>query len=307
MNQELKEALNRYFEQFSSTRELVDRLIQARSHPQEILILLCSRIDALSSAAAVETDPRSEAFARFVSIYGGDRRLFESVSAGDLFFELDYHLWLMPGLLEKAGRLRIFSRLNEPIVKLLVGSEIPLTVEDAQRLLKRIQRGLRRHFRVAPNQHRVKSPVGSIEAMRKSILGEFSSRHTVSTRDGLRKALDPLIGSKTQARILYEKFRCGVIHGGTVRIDEARFFTETAPYWTPMYSDFYGPFQFIEFPAQFLRSLFSDCIQNYRSRLENTGRVPPDVHSAMFPDDPLSHLDLLDKDLLPHGRLAVPR
>lgn len=166
MNPELIQALDRYFDQFSCTRQLVDQLIKAKSHPQEILILLCSRIDALASTAAAEDDPRAEAFVRFVSTYGGNRKLFESVSAGDLFYELDYHLWLMPGMLEKAGRLHVFSRLNESVVKLLVGSEIPLTLEEAQLLIRRIQRGLRKRFRVAPKQRRDKPEIGSPETIK---------------------------------------------------------------------------------------------------------------------------------------------
>lgn len=307
VNPELISALNRYFDQFSSTRQLVDHLIKAKSHPQEILILLCSRIDALASTAAAEDDPRAEAFVRFVSTYSGNRKLFESVSAGDLFYELDYHLWLMPGILEKAGRLRVFSRLNEPVVKLLVGSEIPLTLEDAQLLMKRIQRGLRRHFRVAPHQRRGKPEIGSPEAIRNAIVGEFSTRPSKATGAVLRKALDPLISSKTLARILYEKFRCGVIHDGHVRIDKPRFFTEKSTYWTPMYSEYYGPFQLAEFPARFLASLLSECIQNYRKRLEATGKVPPGVHFEMFPEDPVGYAELIEEDLLPKGRVAVPR
>jgi len=307
MNPELSQALDRYFGQFSSTRQLVDRLIRAKSHPQEILILLCSRIDALASTAAAEDDSRAEAFVRFVSTYSGNRKLFESVSAGDLFYELDYHLWLMPGMLEKAGRLHIFSRLNEPVVKLLVGSEIPLTLEEAQSLIRRIQRGLRKRFRVAPHQRRDKPEIGSPEAIRTAIVSAFSAKPAKSTGEALKKALDPLISSKTLARILYEKFRCGVIHGGSVRIDEARFFTEKSAHRTPMYSEYYGPFQFVEFPARFLTSLFSECIQNYRKRLEATGKVPPDVHYEMFPEDPFGHAELIDEDLLPRGRIAVPR
>lgn len=307
MKKDLTEGLDRFFGEFSSTRELVDGLIQAKSHPQEVLILLCSRIDALASSAAGDDEARGRSFTGFLTTYSGKSKLFDSVSAGDLYYELDYHLWLMPGMLERAGRLRVFSRPNEPILKLLVDSEIPLTLQEAQILIRRIQRALRKHFHVAPNQPRSKRPFASAGRIRQAIIDEFSGRRHGTDMDALRKALDPLIRSKTLARILYERFRCEVIHGGRVLIDDARFFVEKEPYWKPMYSEFYGPFQLVEFPAQFLASLFSDCIRNYRKRLEITGKVPPNVHFEMFPDDPLGHLDLLDEALLPRGRMAVPR
>lgn len=74
-----------------------------------------------------------------------------------------------------------------------------------------------------------------------------------------------------------------------------------------MYSEYYGSFQVIEFPAQFLVSLLSDCITNYNKRLEKTGKLPPNVHFEISSDDPLSHSNLLDTSLLPKGRIASPR
>jgi hypothetical protein len=307
MNENLSQGLDRVFGRFASTKELVDGLIRSKSHSQEILILLCSRIDALASGAAAEDEPRGRSFTGFLATYSGQPKLFDWVSAGDLYYELAYHSWLMPGMLEKPGRLRVFSRLNEPILKLLVDSDIALTQEDAQILIKRIQRGLRKHFRVAPNQPRRKQPSASVNGVRQAILDEFSGHRSRGNSEALRKALDPLVSSKTLARILYERFRCEAIHGGRVLIDETKFFSEKEPYWKPMYSEFYGPFQLVEFPAQFLASLLSDCIRNYRKRLEVTGKLPPNVHFEMFPEDPFGRLDLLDETLLPRGRTALPR
>ena len=303
----LSEGLDRYFGQFLSTRQLVDDLIQAKSHPQEILILLCSRIDALASSAAREDEPSGKSFTRFLRDYSGESKLFDAISAGDLYYELDYHVWVMPGMLEKAGRFNVFSRINEPILKFLVDSEIPLTLHDVQSFLRRIQRALRKHFSVAPHQRRRRQPLATANAMKQAIVGEFRGQRNRTQRQGLQKALDPLISSKTLARLLYERFRCEAIHGGRVLIDDTRFFVEKQPYWKPLRSDFYGPFQLVEFPAQFLSSLFSDCTRNYRKRLEAIEKVPPDIHFQMFPDDVFGHLDLLDTTLLPRGRTAIPK
>ncbi len=307
MNQAFTEGLSRFFDQYSSTRGLVDSLIRAKSHPQEILILLCSRIDALASSAASEDEPSGRSFTRFVTIYSGCSKLFDSVSVGDLYYELDYHLWMLPGILEKAGRIRIFSRLNEPILRLLVDSEIALTQEEAQRLMKRILRALRRHFRATPNQPRTKRPLASANQIVQAVQDEFSGSRSGPLPQALEKAINPLISSKTLGRILYQRFRCEAIHGGRVLIEESRFFSERKPYWKPLRSKFYGPFQLVEFPAKFLASLFSNCLRNYRKRLEATGKVPPNVHFEMFSNDPFTNLDLLDGTLLPRGRTALPK
>ena len=303
----LNKTLNQFFHQYWSTQEIVDGWVQAKTHPQEILILLCSRIDALASGAAREGEASTRAFTSFVTTYSGRSELFDSVSVGNVFYELDYHLWLLPGMLEKAGRIRIFSQLNESILKLLVDSEIALTLEEAQHLIKRIQRTLRKQFRVAPNQPKKKKPLATASKIKQVVADGFSGKRSGVSESAVRKAIDSLLGSKTLARILYQRFRCEAIHGGRVAIDESRFFAETEPYWKPMYSKFYGPFQFVEFPAQFLTSLFSDCIRNYRKRLENTGKVPPQIHFEMFPDSPLGHLNVLDTTLLAQGRVAFPK
>jgi hypothetical protein len=295
--------LDKYFNQFSSTQALVNGLIKSKKYPQEILILLCSRIDALASSAAKEGAPSGLSFATFVTTYSGKSKLFDSVSVGDVYYELDYHLWLLPGMIEKAGRIHIFSRLNEPILKLLIESEIALTLEESQNLIRRLQRTLRRNFRVSPKQPRGKRPLASANEIKQTIRNGFGKQKGSL----LEKGIDPLISSKRLARILYERFRCEVIHGGRVLIDEPRFFGEREPYWKPLYSDFYGPFQLVEFPAQFLASLFSDCIQNYRKRLEATRKVPPNIHFEMFPDNLFRWLDLLDEELLPEGRTIHPR
>jgi hypothetical protein len=299
--------LNRFFDQFSSTRELVNGLIRARSHPQEILILLCARIDALAANSSSDEESSARSFTGFVTTYSGNSKLFDSVSLGDLYYEFDYHLWLLPGMIEKAGRLHIFSRLDEPVFRLLVGSEIPLTLTDAQKLMRKLQRILRAHFRVAPHQSLKKKPLASVKRIKEAIWDGFRGKRDRISRDALLTAIDPMISSKTLARILYERFRCEAIHGGQVLIEESKFFTEDMPYWKPMYSEFYGPFQLLEFPARFLASVFSDCLENYRKRLEARRKVPPGVHFQMFPDDPLGHLELLEENLLATGRTVVPR
>lgn len=233
--------------------------------------------------------------------------MFDSVSIGDLYYELDYHRWLLPGMLEKAGRIQVFSRINEPFLKLLVESEIALTQEAAETLVQRIQQALRKEFRVAPGQPHRKRPLASASEVVQAIADGFAGNRNGVDPTALGKAIGPLINSKTVARILYERFRCEAIHGGHVVIDEPRFFSETEPYWKPMSSEFYGPFQLLEFPARFLADLFTSCVQNYRKRLESTAKLPPNVHFEIFEDVMLADLNLLDETLLPRARTATPK
>jgi hypothetical protein len=111
--QDLKQALDKYFNLFDSTKDLVKTLIKERRNPIEILILLCSRLDALASDSTSEGTPSKQAFMRFVTTYGDNNDLLESVSIGDLYYELAYHRWRLEGTIPKPGRLHRFSRVDD--------------------------------------------------------------------------------------------------------------------------------------------------------------------------------------------------
>jgi len=309
MKKALQKVLDTFFRQFSSTAELVDRLIDSREHPQEILLLLCGRLDALASGSVREGEPGAKSFSHFITAHGRRRQLFESISIGDLYYEVNYHRWLLPGTLAKAGRLHRFSHIDDGILHLLTESDIPLTRQAATLLLTGILEALRRHFRVTPSQPTRKLATAARSEVTRIIL---QGLETVLSRECLTRlpnALKPLLGSRTVSRILYEKFRCGVIHGGHVLIDQEKFFGETEPYWTPLFSEHYGSFLLVEFPARFLASLLHNCIEGYRFHLIAKGKVPPDILFQVFEGEVLKYARLMDSDLLPEGgpvKFAIP-
>jgi hypothetical protein len=309
MEDELTSRIRDHFAQYASTLSLVDSLIEAKTHAQEVLILVCARLDALANSAGTEDEPQYKKFARFVTNYGGRADFFRSVSLGDLFYEIGYHRWLAPGLLPVPGRLHMFSDLNREVAMLLDDSGIELTESGADRLLSNIQSCLARHFRVRAKQRHKKQLRASTSTI-VSTLVKNMRKTPRSILQNIPSAIKPLLLSKTGAAILYRRFRSEAIHGGKVMLDERRFFTEREPYWKPLYSEFYGSFLFLEFPARFLRVLLENCIQTYEKHILTKRAIPPDIHFDLFPDDILTHLDWLDHDLLPIGsdiHLNIPR
>jgi hypothetical protein len=306
----LKKVLDRFAKQFLPTIELVDHLIRSRTHAQEILLLLCSRLDALASSSVREDESGAKAFAHFITAYGRRRQLFDSVSVGDLYYEVAFHRWLLPGTLVKAGRLHRFSQVDDGILFLLTESDLPLTQVAAKHLLTRILAALRKNFRTTPTQSKRTSTVATEAEVTEVIIRGLKGELGKDSLTLLRKALKPLLNSKTISRILYEKFRCGVIHGGHVLIDQGKFFSEAEPYWAPLFSEYYGDFLHVEFPAKFLASLLQNCIDGYRHHLIARGKLPPDILFQVFEADAVTCARLVDSDLLPGGgpvRFAVPR
>lgn len=294
------ERLDRFFSVFQPTIGLAENLIRSKENPQEVVLLLCARLDALASCLACEDQSNRQSFIRLLVNYSGHRDLMESVSAGDLYYELGYHRWLAEGLIPRPGRLHRFSRLNDPVLSLLDRSGIPLTVKAAELLFTRLMRVLTTSFRCCPGQPTRKSTVGKPQLITTKVLAEFQRSKDKVLLQELGQALQPLLETKTLAGLLYEKFRNSAIHGAWVELDEENFFLASQPYWEPLYSPYYPPFMFVKFPAPFLVELLLNCIKTLKQQMMATGKLPPDVHyHALGPDS--NDLRFLDEGLLPKG------
>lgn len=293
----LKDELDRYFQLFEPTISLVERLIEKRQNAQEVLLLLCARLDAMASCISRDDQSNRDSFTKLVTGYGGERALMESVSAGDLYYELGYHRWLMEGLIPKPGRIIRFSRLNDPMIDLLDQSEIPLTVAAGERLLTRLMRVLERHCRCRPGQPCRKPNTIKPSALTR-IIEDDLKRSREYEADKVSKAIQSLLRSKTIAALLYQNFRNEAVHGVKVDLDERRFFRDQRPYWQLLYSEYYPPFMFIKFSGPFLLSLLRNCLNTLREKWSANGMIPPDVHSYLFHYG-LDEIHLLDSSLIP--------
>jgi len=293
----LEHIIDKYFDLFTPTTDLVERLIAARENAQDVLLLLCARLDALASSISSEDRSNREAFTKLVIAYGGERKLMESVSMGNLYYELGFHRWLMEGMIPKPGRIVRFSRLDDPIIDLIELSDIPLTTEAASNLLTRLMKAIERHFRCRPRQPLTKPNTVKIGALTAAIEEEFKRSRTIEI-EKVSTAIQPLLQSQTMAGLLYGNFRNAAIHGVKVNLEERQFFGEAQPYWQPLYSEYYPPFMSVKFPGPFLLRLLRNCIGSLRATWIAKGKVPTEAHCHIFGFG-LDELGMLDRTLLP--------
>lgn len=303
---ELEEELVSFFDSFSPTLQLTDELIESKSHAQEVLILLCSRLDALGSSAAREDTPPMAAFTHFVTCYGRHRTLLESVSVGDLYFDLARHHFLLPALVEQPGRLVRHSWDDDPIIELLWRSGVPLTEADGERLLTQIMKGLQAGFRVIPGQPKHKRLRARPVSITQPMVEVFRHSRMKDVADKISEALGPLLRANTLAAILYDDFRCQAIHSGEVYLDEGKFFVEDRPYWLRGESEFFGRYMFVQFPAKFLAGLVRDCINTYRNHLLSKQRLPVRLFNRIFEEEGIDKLELLDEDTVEEPDVLRP-
>jgi hypothetical protein len=306
----LKTRLSSFFNTFSPTLELVDDLIRKRSHPQEIIILTCSRLDALASIASPEDAPKKEAFVNFICNHGQKRRFFNKVSVGDLYYEFAYHHYLLSeGIFMDGGRLFRSSRDDDAMIEFVDCSAIPLTEERVKNMFTKVMRALSSSFRVKPGQPLAKSHIASIDEVLSCIASSLERSRIKNFSKSTIEAIEPLVKTKVIARLLYERFRSEAIHGGHVQIDNKRFFSRNSPYWTPLGREEYGYSLHLEFPARFLKRLLERCIESYKHHLIAKGVVPVGIYQLVFGEDALKYLGLMDVDSFgKHGmtRLKIP-
>jgi len=293
----LERKLSSFFTTFAPTLELIDDLIRERAHAQEIIILTCSRLDALASTAKPEDTPKKEAFVSFVCDYGQDREFFEKVSIGDLYRELAYSHWLVKEeILMQHGRFYRSSSQDDPVLRFIDYSDMPFDDELIKYMLGTIMKALSVSFRVKPGQSLAKSHLASAGQVLDAICSYIKHTRLKVVEEKIMKSIEPLVRAKTAARVLYDEFRSEVIHGGHVQIDEKKFFGQKSPYWTPYYSDYYGAFYRLEFPARFLRSLIECCIETYKHHLIVKGVVPAGIHWLVFGENSGRYLRLMDEN-----------
>ena len=264
---------------YRATISLVDELLSERRGAQEIILLICSRLDSLANLALRNAPSQQKAFRSFVSTFSGQRRFFHRVSLGDLYGEIMYYGELMDGfLIEKPGRIQRFGPDSDKFLRFIYGSQIPITGEAASQLFNRIGRVLATHFRVKHRQRRSKAYYESSTVIQRVISAEFRSPKPRV----INEALKDLIDSFRASTLLYDRYRCGVIHGYGVSLNEDDFFKEKNCFSGAFQSGFGLEAYKLEFPGLYLRNLLQKCLDTFVGQLIRLKKVPFELWTEMY-------------------------
>ena len=286
---------------YDSTVRLLGDYLKKKANPQEVILLACARLDSLANLAYPHGGQR-EKFVRFLSCHSRFRDSLSRISVSDLYFHLRFHLWILPGTIDKPGRLHLFNPDDDrELITLVWQSELPVTQEDIGHFLRFLLRQLSSRFRVLEKQSSKRT-----SASDSGQLLELLRRRSHSCRGGAyAKAIahvKPLIEKFTLASLLYTKYRCGIIHRHCIPIQESGFFSRALPYWSPFYNGNIqsGGFLEVQFPGKFLFNAFVGALSNYKKSLKDRKRLP----AELFFDncDPLRETEYLDEQSLPEGK-----
>lgn len=300
-NIDINHKIDEAFEPYQPTAPLLSQFLSARTNIQEFILLACARLDSLSNIAFSEGS-QQETFAKFLLRYSGLKDWFTCVSVPDLYYHLSYHLWRLPGTVDKPGRLHLLDpREDKEIMTIFWKSELGITERDLGNLLRFILRTLRSWYRAVPNQSLSKSTYDTPQHLTHQ-LSKLSEGYHRGAYYPSMKAISPLVSKFSLAALLYREYRCGAIHKYHVKLSDKDFFTHKEPYWCPFYNDFFEPGRFLKlhFPGLFLLRTLENCIQNYKKHLRAKRQLPAEIFFELC--DTMKDLKFLDDDSIPPSR-----
>ncbi len=300
-HRDIGETIDEVFTCYDGTISLLRMFLEQKSNSQEIILLACARIDSLANLAFPQ-GPQKQRFTKFLLSNSAFRNLFKAVSVGDLYFFLGYQIWVLPGTIDKPGRLHAFNPDEDrEFMNMLWNSELPITTQEIGRLVKFLLHTLSSQWRVASSQ----SPKKSAHEDLKRVLSFLTDASRTYRRGAYAKAVEnikPVLENFCLGNLLYKQYRCGAIHEHQVDINSDKFFTQKSPYWQPFYNKHIrtGGFLRVEFPGSFLVETLVDALGNFKKALKGKRTLPAAIFFQVC--DPVSETEYLDIDSLPEGK-----
>jgi hypothetical protein len=297
----LSETIDIAFNQYGATIELLKELLSNGRSIQEFILLACARLDSLSNLAFTE-DLQKQKFAKFLYTYSKYKNLFNKVSVTNLYSYVLYHRCALPGTIQKPGRIWAFNpKEDAKLISFIWGSEVAITEPDVGKLLEFVMNVLKRNYRVVPNQSSKRKVSDTTKSVQNLLNAAAKTRKLMVYSEAMNK-IGPVIREFTLGALLYKEYRCAAIHEYQVNVDEDDFFKKQRPYWRAMYNEMMYPTRFLKvaFPGPFLLDVLADCVENYKTHLKKTRKLPSDLFFEFY--DATSDLQYLDESTIPSGK-----
>lgn len=296
---DLRERVEKAFRGYRETVAMVRDLVAHRKYPQEIILLVSARLDALSHLRESPEGDKAR-FVNFLARYSYLGKQVRQISVPDLYDELCRWWWTLEGFIDLPGRIHLFDpSRDDQFLQFVSESGGPITRKDVGRELAFIVRHLKRVYRVVPKQARAKGQLASVE----DFAATFEKVATVRPswrRSGI-VALQKLVRDFSLGALLYKNYRCGVIHEYKVDFEEQEFFGRKEIGWRTVFYpwDTISPRLSILFPATVLLRLLETSLDNYIEEILHKKKLPAPVFFEVC--HPLNDSGLLDVESIGPG------
>ncbi len=307
MAKSLGRRIEKAFERYGPTLDLLREFLRTKNNIQEFILLACARLDSLANLA-YKGESQKSTFVKFLARHSGRENLVMAVSVPDLYYFLSYHQFALPGTIDKPGRLHLFDERDTPLVRLVWDSGVGIMQREVGALLRFFATTLKRRYRVTPTQSRSKQSLDSLESLKQGFIS--AGKHLKKdTYLAAANSSDLLLKDFTVGTLLYKQYRCGIIHEYGVDVDEDSFFQKTDVYYRTVYNLYFFPRKFltIQFPGRFLLRLLTNTLRSYKLQLRNKKLLPFPLFDEIC--DFSTELRYLDNESVPLGidvKLTIP-
>ena len=84
----IDERIRAAFDEYRGTAALLDDFVRARRHAQELIILVCSRLDGLANLAMTQKKSQRDRFVSFLHAYSGRPAELGRVLLPNMYFDV---------------------------------------------------------------------------------------------------------------------------------------------------------------------------------------------------------------------------
>jgi hypothetical protein len=288
------------FDEYRATAALLDGFVQARQHAQELVILVCSRLDALANLAMTQKKSQRDRFVSFLHAYSGRPAELARVLLPNLYFDIFVKFVTLPVTIPVPGRLCSYDMSRDAsFLQFIVDSGVPLTSEDVSKWLHRLSVWLQRKYRTTVTQSKSKPYYDDVRGVTRHL--EACSRvYRKGTYALAVAALSPILNNFRLADVLYRDYRSRSIHEFAFNTDE-QFFTERGVYVATRFHA-WDSTRFLEVcvSAHWLVDLYRETVGRYERSLLARRKLPIDLWTELC--DTSREFAFLDDSSVPVGR-----
>ncbi len=299
MKPSIEDRINRAFNEHRETLILLNNLARERKHPKEIVILVCSRLDALANSAMTNKELQRERFTSFLFKYYEKPNELQQVALPNMYFDIITRSEILELTFPTAGRIRSYDMTGDRVfLEFINASGLPLTSDDVRKLLLRLSYWLRQAYRTSSTQPKSKPHIDIVDSVVRNLETKSKAYRKGLYNQAVTK-IKPFVCQFRLAEILYRDYRCRSIHESSFATDE-RFFTEPGLYLETRYHTFFETRSLnLCVSARWLIELYRSIAYRYQQKLIHLGKIPIDLWIELCG---VSELSFLDESTIPNGK-----
>jgi hypothetical protein len=281
LTKDIIKRLSHFFDSYKKKVEFLKDLSKKRQGADEIILLVCCYLEQLGRCLFPKDESSKRVFELMLLNHSGENDVLSLISLGNLICDVLDMAEASSYIIPKAGRVRLRSDEEKPLIKFVDQTGIALTEKSVRKLLLALYKSIKSDFRIHPYQTKQKNCYGEKGSVIDSIMSYAELRRVGAEIN--EENIKNLIDGYTYTSILYRDYRCKAVHEAAgIYVEHEKFWRMKRPYFFEVYSVFHKyPVFILGFPSFFLIECLETCIECAEKAIKGKGLLPPDIWGAI--------------------------